>query len=92
MDIVLSLDDKAGAVAQGLAKFVADIHKDTGPGAAGAVVVTAEILESAVANLVPSLQNFSEAVAAIKADKVKFALALADLLVVALEAPAVAGA
>jgi len=80
MDISISIDDKAGVFAEAIGKFVADVKKATGPGAASAGVITAEILSAAVSDLIPAFADFSGVAAAISADKVKFGLAIAVAL------------
>lgn len=77
MNISITVDDKAGVFAEAIGKFVADVKKATGPGAASAGVITAEILSAAVSDLIPAFADFSGVVTSIEADKVKFAFAIA---------------
>lgn len=85
MDIVVSVDDKAGAFAVALGKFVKDVSVIVGPGAESLPVEVEQLLLSAVKNLFPSFSNYSEVKDAILAHKAQFGLALASQLNAALE-------
>lgn len=81
MKITIDVDDASGAFAISLGKFVSDIY--TAALKSGHPVGSAEyvaLLNAAISDLLPALQNISVAVDAIKASPVQFGVALASQL------------
>lgn len=76
MDLIVSVDDKAGAFAKALGQFIADVHGITGPGAGSVAVEVEQTLLAAVKDLLPAFSDFSATKDAVLAHKAQFGIAL----------------
>lgn len=85
MDFKVSIGDNAGAIVAGVSKFVSDVKAISGAGAAGGVVEGVQVLEAAIADVVPFIKPSDAALSEIKAKPFSFGVALIVGIVGALD-------